>query len=465
MSTLSLALRNLLRNRRRSLTTLMAMIIGAVCILLFGGYSRNISRGLQTNFVRSGGHLQIQHQDYFLYGAGDPLDYGIADYPHVIQVIQSDPVLASMVKVVTPTLQVGGIAGNYSAGVSRTIIAHGTVVDDQNRMRQWNDYGFPNDYKPLPLTNTPSDSAIVGSGLARVLHVCTQLHVPNCHAAIRTARDAGESMPDDIVALKTAAGLPSVDVDHANNPGIELLAATAHGAPNVAELTVLKAEDQGVKELDDMYVGLHLNAAQRLVYGTGSPEVTAIEVQLAHTGQIPLARERIGQLLQGPLRGEPLEIQDFATLNPFYGQTLAMFSAIFGFIAMLIAAIVLFTVGNTMSMAVVERTVEIGTLRAMGLRRAGIRKLFLCEGFLLGLLGAALGVVIALALAAAVNHGGLTWTPPGRVNPVPLQIRVWGETSLIAGTAVGLLLVALASAWWPARRAARLNVVEALRHV
>ena len=111
------------------------------------------------------------------------------------------------------------------------------------------------------------------------------------------------------------------------------------------------------------------------------------------------------------------------------------------------------------------RTVEIGTLRAMGLRRAGIRKLFLCEGFLLGLLGAALGVVIALALAATINHGGLTWTPPGRVNPVPLQIRVWGETSLIAGTAVGLLLVALASAWWPARRAARLNVVEALRHV
>jgi hypothetical protein len=58
---------------------------------------------------------------------------------------------------------------------------------------------------------------------------------------------------------------------------------------------------------------------------------------------------------------------------------------------------VLFTVGNTMSTAVIERTVEIGTLRAMGLRRGGIRRLFVCEGLLLGLVGAALGVLIAAA--------------------------------------------------------------------
>ena len=51
---------------------------------------------------------------------------------------------------------------------------------------------------------------------------------------------------------------------------------------------------------------------------------------------------------------------------------------------LLIGAIVLFTVSNTMNTAVVERTVEIGTLRAIGLRRAGIRRLFVTEGALLG---------------------------------------------------------------------------------
>jgi putative ABC transport system permease protein len=109
--------------------------------------------------------------------------------------------------------------------------------------------------------------------------------------------------------------------------------------------------------------------------------------------------------------------------------------------------------------------VEIGTLRAMGLRRAGIRRLFVCEGLLLGLLGTAAGVLASFGLAWLINHSGLTWLPPGQVDPVPLNVRVWGETRLIAFTAIGLSLVAVISAWWPARRAARMVVVEALRHV
>jgi putative ABC transport system permease protein len=114
-------------------------------------------------------------------------------------------------------------------------------------------------------------------------------------------------------------------------------------------------------------------------------------------------------------------------------------------------------------MAVFERTVEIGTLRAMGLRREGVRRLFMCEGLLLGVLGASLGVLSAAALAAVINHSGLTWTPPGR-SPVPLIIRVWGENDLIAGTALGLLLVSMLSALFPARRASRMNIVDALRY-
>src|SRR5581483_11723759 len=106
---------------------------------------------------------------------------------------------------------------------------------------------------------------------------------------------------------------------------------------------------------------------------------------------------------------------------------------------------------------VVERTAEIGTLRAIGLRRRGIRWLFVCEGVLLGAIGAVLGVAIAVVLATVINHSGLTWTPPGRV-PVPLAIYVWGETRLIVGTVVGLIAVAVLSAWWPARRAARMNI-------
>jgi putative ABC transport system permease protein len=460
MKTFSIAARNLLRNRRRSLTTLFAMILGALTVLLFGGYSRNITYGLQTGYVQFGGHLQIQRDGYFLYGAGNPSVYGIADYQKIIDAVKRDSVLAPMVTIVTPTLQLGGIAGNFSAGVSRTVFARGTVVDDQNYMRMWNDYGFPSRPRPLALSNTAADAGVIGTGVARVLQLCAPLDVKNCPQPPAAEERAGKALPNDIAAL--AAGEKSTT--KTGDTRIELLAASARGAPNVAALNIVKAENQGIKEFDDVYVGLHLAQAQRLVYGASAPRATAIVVQLKHTNQIPVAKARLEQLLASSFKDQPLEVLDYETLNPFYGQTIGLFATIFGFIAVLIGSIVLFTVGNTMSMAVFERTVEIGTLRAMGLRRGGVRWLFVSEGLLLGVIGAVLGIAMAIAIASAINHSGLTWTPPGR-DPVPLSIYVWGETRLIVGTVLGLILVAVVSAWWPARRAARMNIVEALRHV
>jgi putative ABC transport system permease protein len=136
----------------------------------------------------------------------------------------------------------------------------------------------------------------------------------------------------------------------------------------------------------------------------------------------------------------------------------------FGFIAVLIGAIVLFTVSNTMSMAVVERTAEIGTLRAIGLRRSAIRAMFVTEGAVLGCFGAVLGIVAALLVAWVINHIGLTWLPPGRVEPIPLAVRVAGEYRMLLVSAVMLIVVASVSAILPAARAARMNIVEALRH-
>ena len=87
------------------------------------------------------------------------------------------------------------------------------------------------------------------------------------------------------------------------------------------------------------------------------------------------------------------------------------------------------------------------------------------EGALLGVCGAVLGVVLAFAVSALVNSLDIPWIPPSTVEPVPLTILVAGETRMIVGTTLGLICIAIISAWWPAYRAAELKVVEALRHV
>lgn len=463
MNTLSLALRNLMRNRRRSLMTLFAMVIGLVAVLLFGGYVRDINYALQTDFVRLTGHLQVQHRDYFLYGSGNPAAYGIRDYDKVLALVKNDPVLAPMLAVATPTLQFGGIAGNFAAGVSRTVYASGTVVDDQKRMREWNDYGLRVLSQKLTLAGTPPDSAVIGTGVARVLQLCAALAVPECPSAPTSDAPQGTALPDDIAAL--AAGSAAPAAAGAAPARIEVLATNSRGAPNVAAVNVVRAEFQGIKELDDVYLALHLAQAQRLIFGAERPQVTAIALQLRHTSQLPDAQARLQELLATSLKGEPLAVIDYETLNPFYGQTLGMFAAIFGFISVLIGGIVLFTVGNTMSMAVVERTAEIGTLRAIGLRRGDIRAMFVIEGMVIGVLGALLGILVAIAAAAAINQMGMTWTPPGRVEPVALAVRVAGEHQMMLASASGLVVVAALSAILPAARAARMNIVDALRHV
>ena len=463
MNTLSLAMRNLLRNRRRSLTTLLAMGIGLVAILVFGGYKSNVIYGIETGVTQHSGHLQIQRMGYFSEGGDNPTSYGIANYQRLIDTIRKDPVLAPMLAVVTPSLSLGGLAGNFAAGVSRSVMAQGVVVEEHNRMLVWNDYQLKSYSHPLPLVGSGTDGVVIGTGVARKLKLCDALNVPHCFQSASVPATDGAAAPDDIAdlsALEKGNTPPQQDQTR-----IEMLASTAHGAPNVASLQVVAAENLGIKAIDDVYLAMHLAQAQKLIYGSQEPKVTAIRIQLQHASQIPAAKKRLAQLFEDEFMVQSLEVLDFRTLNPLYGQTAQFMGSMFGFIATLIAVIVLFMIGNTMSTAVVERTVEIGTLRAIGLRRSGIRNLFLCEGVLLGLMGSVFGVLCALGIASLINNSGLSFTPPGYSYAYLILVRIWEDTSLLVGSVLGLIAVTVLSAWWPARRASQLMIVDALRHV
>ena len=212
-------------------------------------------------------------------------------------------------------------------------------------------------------------------------------------------------------------------------------------------------------------MAMHLEQAQRLIYGNQPGQVTAIMIQLQKTEQVAAAQARIAELLKQKFPQQELDVLDYDTLNPMYKQTNQFMDSMFSFIAMLIAVIVLFTIGNTMGTAVVERTNEIGTLRAIGLRRSGIRRLFLCEALLLGVIGSVLGAISALILAYMINHSGWTWNPPGYSYAYLILVRVGQDIPLLAGSVLSMIAVTLLSAWLPANRAAKFEIVDALRHV
>jgi putative ABC transport system permease protein len=462
-----IAFRNMLRNLRRSLMTGSAVAAGALAMLLFGGFAAYIFAGLETNNVQRIGHLTVFKGGYFLLGAGNPAAYGIDNYQAVMTLIAHDPVVGPMINVITPTQALVGIAGNFSGDVeaSKTFLGTGLIPSNRERMRQWDEFGASAGYVPdRRMSDQDPSRGLIGVGLARVLGLCAPLGMRGCPQLPSARSSTGETAPSR-QELTELAARDRLDerASTAGNPQIELLAATAGGAPNVVELAVGGAEPQGVKELDDNFIAMPLTLAQQLVYGRGEHKATGIVLQLRRSEDLPAARARLTTLFrQNRL---DLDVRDFGELSPFYGQVVKMFSAIFLFIALVMGVIVLFAVINTMTMNVMERTNEVGTIRALGVRRAGIRSQFTVEGVLIGAIGATVGAVLAYLIAALINHAGLTWVPPGNASAVPLRLDVAGRPLLVAGAWLALAIVTTLAALMPANRAARLPVVDALRHV
>ena len=469
MLTLKIAFRNIFRNTRRSLTTLSTIAIGATAVLVFGAYITYIEYGVQTGAVQRTGHLQVFRNGYFTYGTAAPATWGIDNYEAILRLIQDDPALKQVTAVVTPIQSLAGIAGNFENNTSKTFFGTGFVPSQRDRMKRWNEYGTGSQgLKRSGLKDDDLSAGITGAGLVRILGLCERLHLDDCPAAPKLVAEAlapstqAASTPPPNLSELASRDQPADD-PAPDEPTIDLLAATAGGAPNVVTLRIARVELQSLKELDDNYVGMNLGLAQNLIYGRGEHKVSGIVLQLKRTEDMETARARLLALFKE--QRLDLEVRDFTELNPQYNQIIGLFRSIFAFISVIIAVVVLFTVTNAMGMSVIERTGEIGTTRAMGVRRRGIRKQFLMEGGLLGLMGATFGVVFAYAVAYSVNHSRLTWSPPGQAARVPLRLYMLGAEWLIVLTWIGLLVVAALAALVPANRAARMVVVDALRHV
>jgi len=463
-----IAFRNIFRNRRRSLMTLLAIAVGAVALVLFGEFVGFIEVALKVMTIERAGHLAVFRAGYFDFGGGNPAAFGIDDYQQVIRWIAEDPEIKPRLNVITPTVSLGGIAGNFTLNASKTFFGVGLVPSDRERMLRWDEEQVfrRRTWPRFGLRDDDESRGVVGVGLARVLGLCQELGIKNCPPrppAVTVPASKDEAEPADIAALARAERESSPSQPAADGPRLDLLAATAAGAPNVVSLVVAGAEPQGARELDENFIAMHFALAQKLLYGRGEPKATAIVLQLHHTRDMAKVRARLQALFRE--RHLDLEARDFIERQPFYSQALEMFDTIFLFIAIIMGIIVLFTVINTMGMSVMERTNEIGTSRALGVRRSGIRQVFVLEGAMLGAMGATVGIVLGQIIAMIFNAANLTWIPPGYAAPVPLRVLTSGIGPLLGGAWLGLVLMATVAAVVPANRAARLKVVDALRHV
>jgi putative ABC transport system permease protein len=158
-----------------------------------------------------------------------------------------------------------------------------------------------------------------------------------------------------------------------------------------------------------------------------------------------------------------LQVVPWYQLADFYNKAATLLSQQMAVLNIIIALIIVLSISNTLMMNVMERTGEIGTIMAIGVTRSAVLRRFLSEGVVIGILGGAVGCLVGVGLATAISAQGIPMPPPpGKSQGYLGQIMVTWQLVL---SALGLALITtLVAGLYPAWKASRLVIVDALRH-
>jgi putative ABC transport system permease protein len=218
--------------------------------------------------------------------------------------------------------------------------------------------------------------------------------------------------------------------------------------------------DISIRELSERYLALPLSLAQDLL--TAPDTVSRISVILKEPVRETETAARLLEKLKQS--GVTLSVKIWRELAVFYQQVRMLYLAIFGFMGAVLLMVVFLSTANATLMSVSERTREIGTLRALGARPQRITSSFMLEGALLGLASSVAGAVLSLLITFVINISHIEMPPPpGSVKGFIISVQIIPIAYLAAAVAM-VVTLALAS-FFPARRAARVPIVESLTHV
>lgn len=414
-----LALRGLMRNRRRSMVTLLAIAFGFAAIALFAGYTHNVYDGLGRQSIHGEmlGHLTIYKKGMRTEGKLDPEKYLLtaAEVSAISKLAKED----AHVEMVAPRLGLSGLASNGRA--STIFIAEGIAPEAVEKLRsgalteeERNSGMFDN--MRMRLDSARPEVVGLSEGLAELLHL-----------------QEGEQA--------------------------QVLVNTLSGQANAADVTLGKSFNTGNAGSNDKFAFVSLSLAQSLLDAEGRAD--RLTVLLDDVEQTETMREVLLKKLAAA--GYDVEIKTWQELSDFYTQVHGMFDMIFGFIFSIVITVVIMSVANSMGMTVIERTREIGTLRAIGLKRRGVIRLFTLESMLLTLIGCVTGLLIALGVRWGINVANISYTPPNSASAVPLLVDM--DTGRIFFTFIMMGVVGTLAAYMPARRAAKKDIIDALGHV
>ena len=405
-SLLSLAARNVARNRRRSLVTLSAVLLGVTAVLVLRGFIQGFM-GLMVDDVVKGrtGALQVHQAGYLENIDALPLEPSFPYDEALLARVRAVP----GVTAVTGRIQFSGLVSN---GVAQTMFV-GRGLDLDTELKAVPRAGFDVQAGGRPLKAGDHAQGVLGAELAKSFGVGPQSRV-----TLASTSPQGRSNSLDVA--------------------VEGLSVSSLPFENKRVVTV------------------PLKLAQELLGMEGRVTELAVAVE-------DLARlERIAAELRAAL-GAGYEVHTWQELQPFVRDIINRQRFVLAIISAILFVIILTGIINAMLMSVFERVREIGTMLAVGMRRWQVLVLFLLEATMLGALGGVGGALLGSLIVRLIAIQGIPMSMVTRSGNSVLRPELSPSVVVLAvGVAVAGAVLAAA---WPAWRASRMRPVEALRSV
>lgn len=396
-----LSLKNVLRNKRRTIITIAVVAVGVSMLILALAYVEYIKWGLGESTIHGQtGHFQIMTKDFLLKEEEKILEFGIDKCNDLYNKIEE----IDEVELATPRINFSGLASTgeksngilVSALIPEKEITLGSIFIDP---------------EPLKKLKTDDQGVIIGKGLAKLLKAKT-------------------------------------------NDYITIMTTTSDGALNAMDFKIVGTINTLSSEMNKRYAVINIKAAQELL---ATKKVERILVGLYNTEDLPIAIQKASGYISSDL-----QIKKWKEVAPYYNKVLRFFYQIIIFLAPVLMIIVWFSTMNTIMMSILERSSELASLRAMGTSKITLFKMLFTEGIWLGIIGVSIGIALELVLSYIINHAGITVPPPpGQTSGYPLMVRNVLTNYLSVGF-LTILVVSL-STIFPAEKIFKINIVKALR--
>ncbi len=410
-SLIRISARNVVRNTRRSLITALAVLIGCFFIIMARGILNGLQNGMIAAFTETqAGDVQLHRAGYLEAVEAFPLDRSFELGERVERLLDGvDGVRAYAGRIL--------FTGMVSNGEDTTLFV-GMGVDPENEYRV-----CPrNRRNVLPggtaLRPDAPRGVVIGKALARSL---------------------GAEVGSELTLLVTPrpGGISGMDV------------------------TVVGVAEFKIPGVGNRVIHMPLPAAQKLLYM--DHDVTEVVIDVEDQRDVEPVCEALRARLDAGGNELDLEPNTWMDVGQFYVSANEIQDQVLAYIIAVLFVIMVAGIVNTMLLSVFERTREIGTLMAIGVKRNRILALFFLESLILSAVGAVAGVVLGAGVVAVLERTGMPLPAIGNFRGTHIHPSIDpGYLLVVIGVALSAAVVA---AIYPAWRASRMDPATALRSI